>query len=238
MWKRLEERKDVAMTIREAIGQYAIELASNGEDRFAPGSLLAFDRLVNLIIVTFQLQRTYLQSESPSQKALQYLMEPFEVFEVLSYLLAVQNSCKGAVSQASSVVEPVFRSLGTAILSGLRLLTLLKAKVRSTMDVGWTTRAENVRCSFESWPLQEDSLHRFLNQELCLRLLGYLSTSTEDQALRNFNDGCRYHEQNSSLRGFVDLPEYFDGLVKNSMKSSLIRLADRRSIPWRSSLSR
>ena len=203
------------MTIREAIGQYAIDVASNGEDRFAPGSLQAFDRLVNLIIVTFQLQRTYLQSESPSPKAQQFLMEPFEVFDVLSYLLAVGNSCKGAVSQSYSVADHIFRSLGAATLSGLRLLTLLKAKIKATKDVGWSAWAETLRRSFRDWPLQEDSLHRFLNQELCLRLLGYLSISTEDQALRNFNGGCRFHQQNSSLRGFVDLPEYFDGLVNN-----------------------
>ena len=199
----------MAMTIREAIGQYAIEVASNGEDRFAPGSLQAFNRLINLIIVTFQLQRTYLQSESPSHKALQYLMEPSEVFDVLSYLLTIRNSYKGAINQQ------IFRSLGNATLSGFRLLTLLKAKIRSTKDVHWTARVETIRCSIKDWPLQEDSLHRFLIQELCIRMLGYLSSSTEGQALENFNDGCRYHEQNCKLRGFVDLPEYFDGLVNN-----------------------
>ena len=202
------------MTLREAIGQYVIEVAWNGDDRFVPESRKAFDRLLNLIVVAFHIQRTYLQSESPSHKALQLLMAPFEVFDILSYLLALRKSCNGAVNQSYSVADHMFRSLGNAILSGLRLLALLKAKSRSTWDVDWEARAETVRCSFNDWPLQEDSLHRFLNQELCLRLIKFLSTSTEDQALGNLNRGCQYHEH-SSLRGFVDLPEYFDGLVNN-----------------------
>lgn len=133
MWRRLEERRDVAMIIREAIGQHAIDVATNGEDRFAPRSLQAFNRLIRLIIVTFQLQRTYLQSQTPSHKVLQYLMEPLEVFDVLSYLLTVRNSYKGAVNQSYSTLDHISRALGNATLSGLRLLTLLKAKIRSSM---------------------------------------------------------------------------------------------------------
>ncbi|KAL8829028.1 MAG: hypothetical protein Q9191_002250 [Dirinaria sp. TL-2023a] len=213
LWRRLEERRDVAMIIREAIGQHAIEVAANGEDRFAPKSLQAFNRLVNLIIVAFQIQRAYLQSNSPSHKAFQYLVQPLEVFDVLSYLLTVRNSYKGAMNQSHPILDHILRALGNATLSSLRLLTLLKTKIRSTKDVLWTARAETIRCSIKDWPLQGDSLHRFLIQELCLSLLEYLSTSAEDQALENFNHGCRYHEETSKPRRSVDLPEYFDGLV-------------------------
>ena len=218
VWKVLEGRRDVAMTLREAIGQYAMEACSSDEDRLAPRTLQAVDRLINLISVAFQLQRTYLQSKNPSPRALQYRMEPFEVFDILSFLLYLLKPPKGAVDQSYATIEQLFRMLGSSIFSGLRLLTLLKAKTTSTKDVDWTARAETLRCSFKNWPLQEDSLHRFLTHELCLRMIDQLSKSTEYQAVQNFNDGCRYHETNRlegriQLRGFVELPDYFDGLV-------------------------
>ena len=205
------------MTLREAIGQYTMEACSSDEAPFAPRTLQAVDRLINLIFVAFQLQRTYLQSKNPSPRALQYRMEAFEVFHILSFLLYLLKTPKGAVDQSYATVE-LFRMLGSSIFSGLRLLTLLKAKTTSTKDVDWTARAETLRRSFKDWPLQEDSLHRFLTHELCLGMIDQLSKSTEHQAVQNFNDGCRYHEKSClegsvQLRGFVELPDYFDGLV-------------------------
>ena len=213
LWKKLEWRRDVATILREAIGQYTIETSSNDENG------LAVDRLVNLIFIAFQLQRTYLQSRTPSQKSLQSLMEPREVFEILSFLLHLLRRSMGALNQSDVVAEHRFRLLGTSIFSGLRLLALLKAKKNpSTIDVDWTTQTETLRYNFKDLPWQPDSLHRFLTHELCLEIVEQLSKSTEDQAVRCFNNGCQYHQQSRleegpRLRGFVDLPDYLDGLV-------------------------
>ena len=212
LWKELEGRRDVATILREAIGQYAIETSSNDENG------LAVDRLVNLIFIAFQLQRTYLQSRTPSRKSLQYVIEPREVFEILSFLLHLLRRPMGALNQSAIVAEHSFRLLGTSIFSSLRLLALLKVKDPSTIDADWTAQIETLRYNFKDLPWQPDSLHRFLTHELWLEIVGQLSKSTDDQAVPCSNNGCQYHQQSRfeegpQLRGFVDLPDYFDGLV-------------------------
>jgi hypothetical protein len=214
IWTELEKRTDLATTLREAIGQYAIHVSLGGDDRFAPKSLQAFKYLVNLIKVTFHLQRTYLQSRDPSSKILQFLLEPPQVFDVLHFLLSIKDSCSQVPSSLRPVINQVLRSIAGVLLSGLRLLTLFKTKIFFNKEFDWVSRAELLKSRLQYWPLEEDSLYRFLIRELCIQSLKTFLASTDAQPIESVNALCRYHELHPGPRGFLDLPDYYDdGLV-------------------------
>jgi hypothetical protein len=215
IWTKIERRTDLGETLREAIGQYAIEISLGGEDRFAPKSLRAFDHLVNIIKVTFHLQRTYLQSSNPSLHIRQFLLEPSQVSDILHFLLTVKDSCLQEPRGLNAVKSHVLRSIGGVLLSGLRFLTLFKQKLRSEENFDWESLANSLRFRLRDWPLDEDSLVRFLIRRLCVACLDDLSPSRDLQpiASRHSPSPCRYHAAALSLGGHLDLPDYNDGLV-------------------------
>ena len=212
VWTKLERRTDLATTLRDAVGQYALQVASGVDSRFASQSFHAFNRLVNLIKIGFHVQRTYLQPRSPSTVVRQYLLEPTLVFELLAFLLTIKDRCLQSLGYRHTITNEVLSSMGGALLSGLRLLTLLKTKARTIEDYDWITQAELLKSRLGNWPL-EDTFHRFLIQELCIRFLEGLSISVDAQLTENVSAPCGYHELQPDPGSLLDLPDFDDGLV-------------------------
>ena len=212
IWTKLENRTDLATTLRDAIGQYVLQTASIDGSRFSSGSLHAFNRLVNLVKITFHLQRTYLQSIFISNKIRQYLLEPPLVSEILAFLLTVKDDYLQTLGNSHLITGHVLRSIGGTLLSGLRLLTLLKTKATVIEDYDWIFEAELLKSRLGNWPV-EDTLHKFLIEELCFRFLEGLSFSVESQLTENVSALCRHHEHRSDRGSLLNLPGYEEGLV-------------------------
>ena len=199
LWSELEKRTDQATALRDAIGRYAVETASCGEDCSSGELMQAFNRLINYVHVAFQLQRVYLQPEIPSSHLVQFLIEPSLVVDILVFLLKVKDDTIRSHQTSSSIEREVLHSMGSVLLAGVRLLNLQKAKVSFTVDQEWDIKAGLLKSKLANWPLQ-DRVHRFLVKEVCLRFLELLSTATE----------VRHCERPEHRTGTVQPPELPD----------------------------
>ena len=211
IWTQLEKRADLTTTLRDAVGQYAMQSASCDKDHSSPNSIQAFNRFINIVRTAFHLQRTYLQPRQPSPSIELFLIEPSLVFEILVFLLTVKDDCIPVRQDLGLIEEKMLRSIGTILLAGLRLLTLYKSKVdKPSLD--WAVTADLLKKKLANWPL-EGSVHRILIGELCISFLLELSTNAEAPLTGSIKPLCGYHEDHPGNVDDVDLPDFNDGLV-------------------------
>ena len=213
IWTQLEKREDLMTTLRDAVGQYVMETAPCDKDYSSPNSILAFNRLINIVRTAFHLRRVYLQPRQPSTSIESFLIEPPLVVEILVFLLTVKDDCIPVRQDLGLVEEKILRSIGTVLLAGLRLLTLLKSKVtvRLSLDY-WALTAGTLKKKLANWPLG-GSVHRILIGELCQSFLLELSTTAEAPLTGSIKPPCGFHEDHTGTVDDVDLPNFNDGLV-------------------------
>ena len=211
IWAQLEKRADLTTTLRDAVGQYAIQIALRGKDYSTRESIGAFNRLINIVRTAFHLQRIYLQSRQPSPNIESFLIQPSFIIEILSFLLTVKDDCIPDHRELRSVKEKRLRSIGAVLLAGLRLLTLYKSKVELLTDVNWESKINLLRSKIANWPLG-DRVDRVLIGELCTSFLKVLSNSAEAMLTGSVKSLCSHHNY-SVAEDDVDLPDFYDGLV-------------------------
>ena len=212
IWTQLEKRADLTTTLRDAVGQYVMQTASCDKNYSSPNSIRAFNRLINIVRTAFHLQRIYLQPRQPSPNIELFLIEPSLVIEILVFLLTVKDDCIPVCQDLGLVEEKIFRSIGTVLLAGLRLLTLYKSKVMVPLSLDWAATADLLKKKLANWPLG-DSVQRILIGELCISFLLELSTTAEGPLTGSIKPLCGYHEDHPGTVDDVDLPDFNDGLV-------------------------
>ena len=212
IWIQLEKRADLTTTLRDAVGQYAIQTALCGKDYSTPESIQAFNGLINILRTAFHLQRIYLQSRRPSPNIEEFLIEPSLIIEILVFLLTVKDDCIPVRRDLPSVEEKILRSIGAVLLAGLRLLTLYKSKVVLPLDLDWVSIADRLKTKLANWPLG-DRVHRILIGELCISFLKALSTTAEAPLTGSIKPLCEYHDNHPGAEDDADLPDFNDGLV-------------------------
>lgn len=210
-WAQLEKRADLTTTLRDAVGQYAIQTVLCGKDYSTRESIRAFNRLISIVRTAFHLQRIYLQSRQPSPSIEPFLIEPSLIIEILIFLLAVKDECIPVRGDLGLVEEQILRSIGALLLAGLRLLTLYKSKVELPLNLDWASKADLLKTKLANWPLG-DRVYRFLIGELCLGFLEALS-STAEAPLTGSVKPCGHHDKHPGAEEDVDLPNLNDGLV-------------------------
>ena len=209
VWNQLKGRIDLATTLRDAVGQYAAQLAACGKDPLAYESIQAFNRLINIVHVAFHLQRIYLQPRHPSTD---FLLEPDVVVEILVTLLTIKNDFLSTREEVYCIRESALRSIGAVLLAGLRLLTTRRTKGLLAEQLDWASKADLIQSKLVDWPL-DSSVQRFLVGEVSVILLRELVTPANAQTPRNINTLCEHHESHSGTGDALDLPHYNDGLV-------------------------
>ena len=212
IWAQLEKRADLTTILRDALGQYAIQTALCGQDFSTHESILAFNRLINIVHTAFHLQQIYLQSRQPASNIELFLIEPAFIVEILVFLLTVKDDCIPVRRDLRSVEEKILRSIGAVLLAGLRLLNLYKSKVVLPLDLDWASKAELLKKKLANWPLG-DRVHRILIGELCISFLEALSTTAEAPLLDSVKPLCKHHDSHPGAEDDADLPDFNDGLV-------------------------
>ena len=213
IWTQLEKRADLTTTLRDAVGQYAIQTVLCGKDYSTRESIRAFNRLISIVRTAFHLQRIYIQSRQPSPSIEPFLIEPSLIIEILVFLLAGKDDCIPVRRDLYLGEEKILRSIGALLLAGLRLLTLYKSKVELPLDLDWASKAKLLKTKLANWPLG-DRVHRILIGELCLGFLGALETTAE-APLTGSVKPCEYHHNHPGVEDDVDLPNLNDGLVSS-----------------------
>lgn len=142
VWIQLEARTDIDNILRELIGQNSLEssvLVANS-DELLNSSL----RLIVIVKVIFDLQRTYSQCSTPSSES-SHLLQPRQLFLAIIYLLRI----KSRVFRRSEDTSPQYATqrsfLAQALVSGLRALWLRKYsfpeddifQLRDTFNEAW-----------------------------------------------------------------------------------------------------
>ena len=212
IWTQLEKRADLTTTLRDTVGQYAMQTALCGRNNSSPESIQAFDRLINMVRITFHLQRIYLQPRQPSQSIEHFLIEPSFIIEILIFLLTIKDDCVADHQDLSLHEGKTLRSIGAVLLAGLRLLALYKSKVVLPLSIDWASSADLLKDKLANWPLR-NIVHRTLVGELCMRFLEELSISGEVPLMGSFENLCEHHKVHSGALDDVDLPDFNDGLV-------------------------
>ena len=186
-----------------------MQTALCGRDCSTRESILAFNRLINIVHTTFHLQQIYLQSRQPASNIELFLIEPAFIIEILVFVLSVKDDVR---KDLRSVEEKILRSIGAVLLAGLRLLTLYKGKVVLPLDLDWVSKADLLKKKLANWPLG-DRVHRILIGELCISFLGALSTAREAPLMDSLHPLCEHHDSHPGAEDDADLPAFNDGLV-------------------------
>lgn len=210
IWTELEKRADLTTILRDAVGQYAMQIALCGKNYSSSESIRAFNGFVNIVRTAFHLQRIYLQPRQPSRNLKLFRIEPSLVIEILVFLLTVKDDY---IQDSGLVGEKILRSIGAVLLAGLRLLTLYKSKIMlppSSLD--WASTAGLLKTKLDNWPLG-GRVHRTLIGELCISFLRELSTTVEAPLTGGVKRVCELHDDHPGVLDDVDLPDFNDGLV-------------------------
>ena len=214
IWAQLEKRTDVATTVKDFIGQYTIDIAQSDGD-FSVFGMKAFDRLIGSLTVLFHLQRTYLQSkqEQAIDTMSQYLLQPSLVFDTLAFFLTIKEKHLQSPPSVSHEVlrsnREVSRSIGSVLLSGLRLLMLLRTRSLLNENIDWARRVKNLKSKLREWS-GLDIGHRFLILELCGKFFSAWTSSTGTPRADREIHQCGIDKVHGIK---LDLPCYNDGLV-------------------------
>ena len=214
-WTQLEKRADLTTTLRDAVGQYVMQTASYDKNYSSSNSILAFNRLINIVRTAFHLQRIYLQPRQPSENIESYLIEPSLIIEILVFHLTIKDGCIPVRQDIGLIEEKMLRSIGTVLLAGLRLLVLYKSKVVLPLSLDWVATAHLLKNKLANWPM-EGSVHRILIGELCVSFLLELSNTAEAPLTGCIKSLCGYHEDHPGTLDDVNLPDFNDGLVRFS----------------------
>lgn len=149
IWTLLKDRTDVASIVNEAIGQHI-----SCPTRLRPMGLATWT-LTLLFKVVFDIQRLYLQAQTPSSTSKTYLLSPSQVIVYLQFVL----SC--SPRSGPSKHQPLFRRFVLiTMLSGVRLLSLHRVRllvIREDASLEERTEAFWIPSTTETTSLQEVS---------------------------------------------------------------------------------
>lgn len=212
IWARLQGRLDIDNIVQELVGRYQLEIQRRESDH---ERLLAteFPHVVVLRII-FDLQRTYLQSSSPSSQTKSCLLNTKILLCGLSHTIDVKTTIFGA-NDGSSAIEGARHSfLGQTLLSGLRALLLRNKRLSQEEYESFNSRIG------DAWggDSLEDVDHFTVNQ-LCRGILAELNS--DSPAFRGSEPAC----------GTVVLPDFHRGLVSNFIPMDSYSLIIFLSIP-------
>jgi len=218
-WSHLEERTDIANILHEAIGQHTVIHKNLLPDETHELTKLSFWRLITLFKISFDIQRTYLQSRKPSVTLKDYLLAPRQLLLFLSYLCHIASDDQCASFGPSFYDDGALKViLGQTLVSGVRTLVLQHAKSFASgesVELGriWTPTAEEVE-ELKSLRLLLSLFHTYSSDtplcsalfELSQKGLAGLLDESDDHYSHVRTECCTRHEA-------LDLPDFAVGLV-------------------------
>jgi hypothetical protein len=123
IWKLLELRSDTTNILREILGDHII--CSTGEKKKHKLYTLAF-RLVIRLKVLFDMQRTYLQSSSPTLESRSSRIPPNLLLAAIHQVIRILFEIYNPDTETSADHLPPASLIAATALSGLRALMLRK----------------------------------------------------------------------------------------------------------------
>jgi hypothetical protein len=206
-WSVLSGRQDIDHIVRELIGNHYLNASFAQRDSSHLREAILSHVLT--LKITFDLQRSYLQSSEPSKESTCSTLQPDSistaVFHLLDVVLATCTSCPGL-----AIEESFIRLTAQTTLSSLRVLLLLNKSFAAWEHDLLQSRFEEV---YQRGHWHDSSQALILS--ICRHIIQALASPTQ------------YRKYTVPACGAASLPDFFTGLVSCFDSKSRTYLSDR-----------